>query len=105
MFKQKPSTDLLGREVKAQVGLNVAPMLQIELMGVATLGLASAGCFVGLCGLVPLGASVTFEFAADGGRAPQKLSRNACQNDSLAFEAVDLVSFGLGQVFVGHGAR
>ena len=39
---------------------------------------------------------IAFEFAADGGRASRQLSRNACQSRSLAFEAVDLVTCGLG---------
>lgn len=60
---------------------------------------------MGKAGLVRIRPGNAFEFTADGGGAALKLSRYAGKADALSFECVDLVSFVLGQVFVGHGAR
>ena len=81
------------------------PLLGTELMGVAALGLASACSGVSKSGLVQSGSCIAFELSADGGRATQELSRYSCKANALSFERVDLISFVLGQVCVGHCAR
>ena len=57
---------LLGRQVQAQVGIDVAPLLGAELARIAPLALAGAGLGVGLCGFVASGGGVALEFAGDG---------------------------------------
>ena len=95
---------LLGREVQAQVSIDMAPLLGAEMARIAPLALAGAGLGLGLCGLVASGGAIALEFAGDGGGTAHELCCDAGKADALALERVNLVSFFLGQVCVGHGA-
>jgi hypothetical protein len=91
--------------VQAQVGIDMAPLVGAEVAGIAPLALARTGLFVGKSGFVAAGPSIAFEFAGNRRAITLELSGNAGKTDVLPLERVDLVSFFLGQVFVGHGAR
>lgn len=83
----------------------MTPLLGAEMACISPLALPSQGLFVGGCGLVAAGCGIVFEFARNRRANSLLFSSNARKTDVLPHERVDLVSFFLGQVFVGHGAR
>ena len=83
----------------------MAPLLGAEVARIAPLALARAGLSVGQSGFVAAGSGIAFEFARDRRAITLEFSGNAGKTDVLPLERMDLVSFVLGQVFVGHGAR
>ena len=54
-FLFEPSADLIGRELQAQVAVHLAPLLRIELAGIAPGLLAGTGPVMRAGGLVALG--------------------------------------------------
>ncbi len=83
----------------------MAPLRGAEVPGIAPRALARAGLFVGGNGLVASGPAIALEFAGNRRAISLQLSGNAGKTCLLPPERVDLVSFVLGQVCVGHGAR
>ena len=91
--------------MQTQVGIDMAPLLGAEVPGIAPLALARTSLFVGESGFVARGPAIAFEFAGNRRAISLELSGNAGKTNLLSLERVDLVSFVLGQVCVGHGAR
>jgi hypothetical protein len=98
------SSALPRLEVQAQACLDIAPLVGAEVTCFALLKLACTGLFVGASRFVALGAGIAFELAENRCAIAFKFSGNAGQADILAPERVDLESFFLAQVYVGHGA-
>ena len=105
IFQLESPAALLGREMQAQVGIHMAPLIGAEVARIAPRALALSGLFVRANGFVAAGPCIAFEFTRNRRAISLQLCRYARQTDVLPLERVDLVSFVLGQVFVGHGAR
>jgi hypothetical protein len=103
LFHHPSPTALLGREV--QVGIHMAPLVGAEVPRIAPLALACAGLFMGESEFVAGGAGIAFEFTGNRRAITLEFSGNAGKTDVLPLERVNLLSFVLGQVCVGHGAR
>ena len=103
-FERQAPGDLLGREVQAQVGLNVWPFLGRGGARVAAQQLACTRQLLCLIGLVEHRGAVAPELAPDGAARAPELAGNLAGTVSRVMKGLDLVSFVLGQVCVVQSA-
>ena len=95
----QPSSDLLGRELQAQVLLDLAPDLGGDAPGVSTGHFACVTVSLGTLGAVhAIGIYAALDLAFDGVNVSAQLPGNRLGLDGLTQQGFDLVSLDLVQV-------
>ena len=88
-----------------QLGTDMSPLRWTDLAGIASSALVLASYRMGQSRLLACALQrIAFEFTRNCRAVASNGRSNARNADAVEFEGVNLVSFCLGQVCIGHGA-